>query len=53
MPVYPEDGRAKVYRLRDCPFDKVGDFEKEATPIEDLPCELTLEFIRMFSAVSA
>ncbi len=48
--VYPEDGRAKVYRLRDRAFDKVGDFVEETAHFdEELPCPLTLDFARVFA----
>ena len=46
--VYPDDLRAKVYKLKDDKYSKVGDFTSEKLVFEDIECELELDFRRAF-----
>lgn len=46
--VYPDDLRAKVYRLKEDNYSKVGDFTKEKLRFEGIDCELELDFERVF-----
>ncbi|HHH19496.1 MAG TPA: Uma2 family endonuclease [Campylobacterales bacterium] len=46
--VYPDDLRAKVYRLKEDRYSKVGDFTKEKLLFEGIDCELELDFERVF-----
>ncbi len=45
---YPHDRRAKVYRLQDGQYDKVGDFVQESCDFDGLPCPLSLDFQQLF-----
>ena len=46
--VYPDDLRAKAYRIKDDKYTKVGDFTKEKLIFEDLECDLELDFEKVF-----
>ena len=46
--VYPEDLRAKVYRLKEDRYVKVGDFTHETLEFDALDCPLSLDFGRVF-----
>jgi Uma2 family endonuclease len=46
--VYPEDLRAKVYRLKEDRYIKVGDFTHEPLEFDALDCPLSLDFGRVF-----
>ncbi|WP_353661170.1 Uma2 family endonuclease [Hydrogenimonas sp. SS33] len=46
--VYPEDLKAKVYRLENGKFSKVGDFTKETMRFNGLDCEVELDFAEVF-----
>jgi len=47
--VYPEDLKAKVYRLEDGKFSKVGDFTRETLTFEGIGCTLSLDFDSVFA----
>jgi Uma2 family endonuclease len=46
--VYPDDLKAKVYKLDDKKYDKQGDFTNEKYKFEDTTCEVELDFERVF-----
>ena len=46
--VYPDDLKAKVYSLKEGKYIKVGDFTHEILDFDDLECELSLDFARVF-----
>ncbi len=46
--IYPEDCKAKVYRLRDREYDKVGDFSSEVYETDELSCNVAIDFERVF-----
>ncbi len=46
--VYPDDLKAKVYKLKDDKYSKVGDFIKQKLVFIDINCELELDFERVF-----
>ncbi len=46
--VYPDDLRAKVYKIKDDRYSKVGDFTKEKLIFEDIECNLELDFEKVF-----
>ncbi len=46
--VYPNDLRAKVYRIKNDKYSKVGDFTNEKLIFEDLECKLELDFEKVF-----
>ena len=45
---YPNLCKAKVYKLKDGKFDKVGDFTKETLYIEDISCPTKIDFDEVF-----
>ena len=47
--VYPDDLRAKIYKLKDSAYDKVGDFLEDAYTLEETECKVSLDFKRVFS----
>jgi Uma2 family endonuclease len=47
--VYPNDLKAKVYRLKEDRYLKVGDFTKEKLKFEDIECDIVLDFEKVFS----
>ena len=46
--VYPDDLRAKVYKLVDGKYDKQGDFSKETYDFEDTLCGASVNFEKVF-----
>ncbi len=46
--LYPNDLRAKIYKLKGSKYDKEGDFLQESYQFEETTCELTLDFARVF-----
>ncbi len=46
--VYPDDLRAKVYKLKDSKYDKEGDFLQESYDFEETTCNVSLDFERVF-----
>jgi Uma2 family endonuclease len=46
--VYPDDLRAKVYKLDGKLYDKQGDFSYETYDFEETTCKLTINFERVF-----
>ncbi len=47
--VYPEDLVAKVDKMREDRYAKVGDFSNEKLDFEDIECELSLDFAQVFT----
>ncbi len=46
--VYPDDLRAKVYKLVNGKYDKQGDFSKESYDFEDTLCGVSVNFEKVF-----
>jgi len=46
--VYPDDLKAKVYKLKDDKYSKIGDFTKEKLTFKDINCEFDLDFELVF-----
>lgn len=46
--VYPEDLRAKLYKLDGKEYDKVGDFTNESYNFEETSCGIEIDFKRLF-----
>jgi len=46
--VYPDDLKAKVYKIKNDKYSKVGDFTKEKLIFEDIECSLELDFQKVF-----
>ena len=46
--VYPDDLKAKVYKLKNTRYDKQGDFFKEVYKFDGLEFEIELDFERVF-----
>jgi Uma2 family endonuclease len=46
--VYPDDLRAKVYKLKDDSFQKEGDFTFESYKFENTTCKVELDFEKVF-----
>ena len=46
--VYPNDLKAKVYKLNDGTYEKVDDFTTEVMHFSDLECEATVDFQKVF-----
>jgi len=46
--IYPNDLRAKIYRLKGSKYDKEGDFLKESYKFEETTCDIVLDFERVF-----
>jgi Uma2 family endonuclease len=46
--VYPDDLKAKVYKINNHKYTKVGDFTKEKLEFEDIGCELSVDFKEVF-----
>ncbi len=46
--VYPDDLKAKVFKLIDGKYDKQGDFSKESYEFKDIECEVTIDFDHVF-----
>ncbi len=47
--VYPEDLRAKIYKLEGSNYDKVGDFSKDMYVFDETTCAVAIDFERVFS----
>ena len=47
--VYPDDLRAKAYRLIEGKYRKIGDFSKETLEFDGLNCKLFLDFAKVFA----
>ena len=47
--VYPNDLRAKIYKLKGSTYDKVGDFLEDTYTFEETECKVNLDFKRVFS----
>ena len=48
--VYPDDLKAKVYRLKEGKYFKVGDFSKELLAFEGIGCDISLDFAKVFAS---
>ena len=46
--VYPDDLKAKIYKLKNGKYDKEGDFTKERYLFDDIECEIELDFEKVF-----
>ena len=46
--VYPDDLRAKAYTLKDGRYIKAGDFTHETLYFEEIGCDLSLDFEKVF-----
>ena len=46
--VYPNDLKAKIYKLDDKKYDKQGDFTTESYTFEDTTCNIELDFEQVF-----
>ena len=46
--VYPDDLKAKVYKLEDNIYRKVDDFTHETMKFDDLECSANIDFARVF-----
>ena len=46
--LYPDDLRAKIYKLKDSTYDKVGDFLEDAYTFEETACNVSLDFKKVF-----
>jgi Uma2 family endonuclease len=46
--VYPDDLKAKIYVLKEDNYSKVGDFTHETCSLEELECEVELDFEKVF-----
>jgi len=46
--VYPDDLRAKVYKLDGKEYDKQGDFTTESYSFEETTCKVSLDFEKVF-----
>ncbi len=46
--VYPNDLKAKVYKLERNKYSKVGDFTKEKLYFKDIECDIELDFKKVF-----
>ncbi len=46
--IYPDDLRAKIFKLDGKKYDKQGDFSKESYKFEDTRCDVSLNFKKVF-----
>ncbi|MEA3522482.1 MAG: Uma2 family endonuclease, partial [Campylobacterota bacterium] len=46
--VYPDDLKAKVYKLKDSKYDKQGDFSKESYDFKETTCKTSINFEKVF-----
>jgi Uma2 family endonuclease len=46
--VYPDDLVAKVYKIKDDRYTKVGDFTTEKLEFKDIDCDLSIDFDKAF-----
>jgi Uma2 family endonuclease len=47
--VYPDDLKAKVYTLKEGRYIKVGDFTHEVLELDEIVCNLSLDFAAVFN----
>ena len=47
--VYPDDLKAKAYTLKEGKYRKIGDFTHETLTFEELPCNLEINFQKVFA----
>ena len=50
--VYPDDLKAKVYKLKDGKYNKEGDFTAEKYYFKDIECEIKCDFKKVFKRFS-
>ncbi|NOZ90272.1 MAG: Uma2 family endonuclease [Epsilonproteobacteria bacterium] len=46
--VYPDDLKAKIYKLKGSDYDKEGDFLQESYDFDETTCKVSLDFERVF-----
>ena len=46
--VYPEDLKAKIFKIKDDKYTKVGDFTTESYDFEESECRVNLDFKKVF-----
>ncbi len=46
--IYPDDLKAKIYKLKDSKYDKQGEFFKESYKFKGVECDIELDFERVF-----
>ena len=46
--IYPNDLRAKIYKLKDSKYDKEGDFLQKSYRFEETECQVELDFKKVF-----
>ena len=46
--IYPDDLVARVYKIKNDRYIKMGDFSKERLEFEDIECDLSLDFEKVF-----
>jgi Uma2 family endonuclease len=46
--IYPNDLVARVYKIREDRYSKIGDFSNEILEFSDIECELSLDFKELF-----
>ncbi len=46
--VYPDDLKAKIYKLKGSKYDKEGDFLQENYDFDETTCKVSLDFERVF-----
>ena len=46
--IYPDDLKAKIYKLKNSKYDKEGDFFSESYSFKDTTCKVSLDFERVF-----
>lgn len=49
--VYPEDKKAKIYKLEGKSFEKEGDFLEESYKFDDTTCPIILDFKKVFKKI--
>lgn len=49
--VYPEDKRAKIYKLKSGKYEKIGDFLEKCYTFDDIICPVNLNFKRVFKKI--
>ena len=50
--VYPEELLARVYKLEDDKYKKLGEFSKEKLEFSDIGCALALDFGGVFKRIA-
>lgn len=46
--IYPDDLKAKVYKIEDSKYDKQGDFSLESYEFEETLCKASIDFSKVF-----